>query len=213
MIHAWPLLLEWASDERRIGNFGEACGYGQVAPEKLWWVGSLRVGGFVLRCLGGRVAIGVCGVRSLQLLPLLDIKHHLHGRSRKTHVNPVDTVGKLARELGILRHNLPNLPVIRLFHCNQTVAIVVVIVAVGGNVAVALLPRLAPPHCLRALVAERREAHSAAGFQGTQVGEVDLTRSAFGRSWGCLGVLRRLQHANLLELAYTRRWLAQSHCS
>lgn len=65
-------------------------------------------------------------------------------------MNAVYTVSKFALKLGVLWGKFSvDILVIRFFQFGQSIAVIIVIViAVLSNVAVALLPRLSPPCCL-----------------------------------------------------------------
>lgn len=118
----------------------------------------------------------------LKLLLLLVSALEEHA-SKRTYVNTIHALGKLALELDIFWRKFGmDVLIIHFFHLGQDFVriIVVIIITVVGNVSVALLPRLAPSRGLGGLVAESRETNSTSGLQRTQVGKVELARSSLG---------------------------------
>ena len=96
-----------------------------------------------------------------------------------TYTNAIDTVRELALELCILwRKILVDDLIITLLHLAEHAVVITVlifvIVAVLGNVAVALLSRFPPPSRVRRLITECREADGAPCFQRCDVREVQL---------------------------------------
>lgn len=88
-------------------------------------------------------------------------------------------------------------------HLAENFAFLVVVIAVVGDIAVALLPSLPPSRLFGLLISEGRESDCAAGLERSYVRKVYLTRAPFGGAGSGLEiVLCRLEDADLLQLSY-----------
>lgn len=82
---------------------------------------------------------------------------------------------------------------------SHIVVIVIVVVAIVSNVAVALLSSLIASRCIfRILITESRKPNSAASFERRNACEIEGTGSALRVCLGCGGRFRALYNANLL---------------
>ena len=87
----------------------------------------------------------------------------------------VDAICQFALEFHILWCQLGAGFFVRHFlQLAKELAFLLVVIAVVGGVAVALLPGLSPSCFFGSLVSEGRESNCAAGLQGPEVGEVYL---------------------------------------